>query len=380
MTLKLVHKRTALCFYHKAGFKNSVHSLVKELLCKFPRQSMNVYCLLPSWTKQTCPPPSGFRQQPTTHGILGALKGKHDQSGCAQNPRRCRVSQVTSRGREFNVVDFTEANREDGRGGAVVAEPVRAVHCLRAVDPDHEVPVRQHLQKGGAGVRWWVESSSAGRSIRFEPSDRSSSLLTFLTVATQIAERLSGSMASNFIPSLNQSPFWSTSLTWRFTHKERQVHKWERIRASFLKMTTLKAHKNNPKVLNRRKSHVSMHQLLVQCLIITPQLEEQELCSERMFPLGITFWNNCDGASTRPSIFFETSEMWMTIDLSKLSTWSRGSQGRECSPPWLCIRDTDLRLPDSCCLVRRTTDALNSVSMRHWSQKLRETGKIDGCR
>ena len=30
----------------------------------------------------------------------------------------------TSRGREFNVVDFTEADRVDGGGGAVVAEPV----------------------------------------------------------------------------------------------------------------------------------------------------------------------------------------------------------------------------------------------------------------
>lgn len=60
-----------------------------------------------------------------------------------------RAEHVTSRGREFNVVDFTEANREDGRGGAVVAEPVRAVDRLRAVDPDHEVPVCQHLQPGG---------------------------------------------------------------------------------------------------------------------------------------------------------------------------------------------------------------------------------------
>lgn len=30
----------------------------------------------------------------------------------------------TSRGREFNVVDFTEANRKDGGGQAMVAEPV----------------------------------------------------------------------------------------------------------------------------------------------------------------------------------------------------------------------------------------------------------------
>lgn len=38
--------------------------------------------------------------------------------------------------------------------------------------------------------------------------------ITFLTVATHIAERLRGSIASNFMPSLNHSPLWSTSFTW----------------------------------------------------------------------------------------------------------------------------------------------------------------------
>lgn len=37
--------------------------------------------------------------------------------------------------------------------------------------------------------------------------------VTFLTVATHIAERLRGSIASNFMPSLNHSPLWSTSFT-----------------------------------------------------------------------------------------------------------------------------------------------------------------------
>lgn len=52
----------------------------------------------------------------------------------------------TSGGCEFNTVDFTEANREDGGGHAVVAKPVWPIHCLRAIDPDHEVPVCQHLK------------------------------------------------------------------------------------------------------------------------------------------------------------------------------------------------------------------------------------------
>lgn len=38
-------------------------------------------------------------------------------------------------------------------------------------------------------------------------------VLTFLTVATQMADRLRGSMASSFIPSWNQEPLWSTSFT-----------------------------------------------------------------------------------------------------------------------------------------------------------------------
>lgn len=69
-----------------------------------------------------------------------------------------------------------------------------------------------------------VGAELTGSSSASPLGDGSSPLLTFLTVATHIAERLSGSMASNFIPSLNQSPFWSTSLTWWVTHGERQKH------------------------------------------------------------------------------------------------------------------------------------------------------------
>lgn len=53
----------------------------------------------------------------------------------------------TSGGCEFNTVDFTEANRENGGGRAVVAKPVGPIHCLRTIDPDHEVPVCQHLKQ-----------------------------------------------------------------------------------------------------------------------------------------------------------------------------------------------------------------------------------------
>lgn len=100
----------------------------------------------------------------------------------------------------------------------MVAEPIGAVDSLRAVDPDHEVPICQHLQPRGWG-REWRELTRSGSASPLIGGN--SSLLTFLTVATHIAERLRGSMASNFIPSLNQSPFWSTSLTWWCTHGER---------------------------------------------------------------------------------------------------------------------------------------------------------------
>lgn len=113
----------------------------------------------------------------------------------------------TSRGCEFNTVDFTEANREDGGGHAVVAKPVWAIHRLRAIDADHEVPVRQHLE--GSTMLLWRE----GRSC-FKGRTASRDTCTFLTVAAHIVERLRGSMASNFIPSLNHSPLWSTSFTW----------------------------------------------------------------------------------------------------------------------------------------------------------------------
>lgn len=66
----------------------------------------------------------------------------------------------TSRGCEFNIVDFTEADREDGGRGAMVAEPVWSIHCLWAVDPNHEVPICQNLHNRewfwlvGTSLKW----------------------------------------------------------------------------------------------------------------------------------------------------------------------------------------------------------------------------------
>lgn len=57
-----------------------------------------------------------------------------------------RLYYGTSGGREFNTVDFTEANREDGGGRAVVAKPVGSINCLWTIDANHEVPVCQHLK------------------------------------------------------------------------------------------------------------------------------------------------------------------------------------------------------------------------------------------
>lgn len=53
----------------------------------------------------------------------------------------------TSRRRELNAVDFTEAHRENGRRGGVVAEPIGAICRFGAVDPNHEVPICQHLRE-----------------------------------------------------------------------------------------------------------------------------------------------------------------------------------------------------------------------------------------
>lgn len=50
----------------------------------------------------------------------------------------------------------------------MVAEPVRAVDRLRAVDPDHEVPVCQHLQdEEGAELAWrsWAGPLSQGKLV-----------------------------------------------------------------------------------------------------------------------------------------------------------------------------------------------------------------------
>ena len=56
---------------------------------------------------------------------------------------------LTSRGREFEVIDLTETDGEDAGRGGVVTEPVHAVLSHRAVDPDHQVVVPQDLVNTG---------------------------------------------------------------------------------------------------------------------------------------------------------------------------------------------------------------------------------------
>ena len=47
-----------------------------------------------------------------------------NESVSHRKPQQLMKCVSTSWGCEFNAVDFTEAGREDGRGGGVVAEPV----------------------------------------------------------------------------------------------------------------------------------------------------------------------------------------------------------------------------------------------------------------
>ena len=56
---------------------------------------------------------------------------------------------ATSGRGELDAVDLTEAGGEDGGRGAVVAEPIGPVRCLRAVDPDHQVAISQNLARKG---------------------------------------------------------------------------------------------------------------------------------------------------------------------------------------------------------------------------------------
>lgn len=53
----------------------------------------------------------------------------------------------TSRRCELNAVDFTEAHWENGGRSGVVAEPIGAICCFWAINPNHEVPICQHLRK-----------------------------------------------------------------------------------------------------------------------------------------------------------------------------------------------------------------------------------------
>lgn len=71
----------------------------------------------------------------------------------------------TSGGRQLDVVDLTEAGREDGRRRGVVAEPVGAVGGLGPVDADHEVTASQDLdQNTGASV---LQGAPPGRCSPF---------------------------------------------------------------------------------------------------------------------------------------------------------------------------------------------------------------------
>lgn len=48
---------------------------------------------------------------------------------------------------ELNAVDFTKAHWENRGRGGVVAEPIGAICCFGAIDPNHEVPICQHLRE-----------------------------------------------------------------------------------------------------------------------------------------------------------------------------------------------------------------------------------------
>lgn len=66
-------------------------------------------------------------------------------AGTEQSAHTVAGTALTSRGRQLNVVDLTKASREDGGRSWVVTEPIRTVHSLWAINPNHQVSISQDL-------------------------------------------------------------------------------------------------------------------------------------------------------------------------------------------------------------------------------------------
>lgn len=58
---------------------------------------------------------------------------------------------LTFRGRELNVILLAEGGWEDGVGGGMVTEPVRAICGGPPIHADHQVAVEENLVRGRAG-------------------------------------------------------------------------------------------------------------------------------------------------------------------------------------------------------------------------------------
>lgn len=127
--------------------------------------------------------------------------------------------------------------------------------------------------------------------------------LTFLIVATHIAERFKGSIASSFIPSLNHSPAESTSFTYR-TAPGAQTNKPGReephtARAPDSASSACAQENSSPKGFSKK------------CLCWTqtfrPALPTPEAEHTSAAASKLTFRNKWGGASKCPSCFFVRS-------------------------------------------------------------------------
>lgn len=59
---------------------------------------------------------------------------------------------LTFRRGQIDAVLLTEVDREDGVGGSVIAEPVRAVVRCGSVNADHEISVQEDLRQEVRGI------------------------------------------------------------------------------------------------------------------------------------------------------------------------------------------------------------------------------------
>lgn len=59
---------------------------------------------------------------------------------------------LTFRRGQINAVLLTEVDREDGVGGSVIAEPVRAVVRCGSVNADHEISIQEDLRQEVRGI------------------------------------------------------------------------------------------------------------------------------------------------------------------------------------------------------------------------------------